>query len=111
MTVSSFAKPSTFRSQTLRDSARGQDCTLEIPDVCNHNPETVVLAHVQTEGGAMGMKAADDFSACFACNDCHDLIDGRAPNHYVDDLEWYTLRAIMRTHRVWFNDGTLTVNR
>lgn len=30
----------------LRESARGQDCLVRLPGVCNRNPETVVLAQV-----------------------------------------------------------------
>ena len=33
-------------SKKIRNSARGQDCALRIPGVCNFNPETTVLAHV-----------------------------------------------------------------
>lgn len=34
-----------IRSDKLRKSARGQDCTLQIPVVCNRDPATTVLAH------------------------------------------------------------------
>ncbi|BBI46989.1 hypothetical protein KPSA1B_105772 [Pseudomonas syringae pv. actinidiae] len=33
-------------SKKLRASAKGQDCTVRIPAICNYNPETTVLAHL-----------------------------------------------------------------
>ena len=31
----------------LRKEAKGRGCMVRIPGVCNHNSETVVLAHVR----------------------------------------------------------------
>jgi len=51
---------------------------VRIPGVCNHNSETVVLAHVRLTGvSGMGMKAPDILGA-WACSSCHDAIDRRA---------------------------------
>jgi hypothetical protein len=51
---------------------------VRIPEVCNHNSETVVLAHIRMAGvSGMGMKA-DDLLGCWACSACHDTIDRRA---------------------------------
>lgn len=51
---------------------------VRLPGVCNHNSETVVLAHVRLTGvSGMGMKA-DDLLGAWACSACHDLIDRRA---------------------------------
>ena len=56
---------------------------VRIPGVCNHNSETVVLAHVRLTGvSGMGMKAPDILGA-WACSSCHDAVDRR--NH--TDLE------------------------
>ena len=57
-----------------RQNARGQDCTIRIPGVCNWNPETTVLAHVGRHGSA---KRNHDEDAIYACSDCHDAIDYR----------------------------------
>ncbi len=38
----------------LRKSVRGWDCTVRINGVCNFNPDTTVLAHLN--GAGMGMK-------------------------------------------------------
>jgi len=62
----------------LRKQAKGRGCMVRIPEVCNHNSETVVLAHVRLTGvSGMGMKAPDILGA-WACSSCHDAIDRRA---------------------------------
>jgi hypothetical protein len=62
----------------LRKEARGRGCMVRIPDVCNHNSETVVLAHYRLAGvSGIGMKSPDVLGA-WACSSCHDAIDRRA---------------------------------
>lgn len=65
-----------FRSKRLLDSARGQQCQIQIEGVCNGNSETVVAAHSNNlrHGKGMGIKAHDCFGA-WACNNCHAEID------------------------------------
>lgn len=89
-----------IKSKKLRDSARGQDCTMQVAGVCNYNPETTVLAHINISGGKMGGKETD-ISACFCCSACHAWLDG---NHGSElDRYFYTRRAIIRTWEVWIN--------
>lgn len=95
-----------IRSQKLRDSARGQDCTMEVYGVCNRNPETTVLAHIQTDGGGMGTKA-DDISACFACSACHEWLDQHKGAE--EDELFYSLRAMVRTHIIWHQTGVIKI--
>lgn len=62
----------------LRKEAKGKGCMVRIPEVCNHNSETVVLAHYRLAGvSGIGMKAPDVLGA-WACSACHDAIDRRA---------------------------------
>lgn len=62
----------------LRKEAKGRGCTVRIPGVCNHNSETVVLAHIRMPGlSGMGVKA-DDLLGAWSCSACHDAIDRRA---------------------------------
>ncbi|MEQ9892073.1 nuclease domain-containing protein [Pectobacterium aroidearum] len=65
-----------FRRKALRESARGQTCTLQIPGICNGNPETTVLCHLPSPTHCMGYKG-DDFRDVYGCSSCHDVIDGR----------------------------------
>lgn len=51
---------------------------VRLPGVCNHNSETVVLAHVRMAGvSGIGLKA-DDLLGAWCCSNCHDAIDRRA---------------------------------
>ncbi|MCU7217555.1 DUF1364 domain-containing protein [Pseudomonas sp. VE 196-7] len=94
-------------SRKLRASANGQECTVRIPDICNYNPETTVLAHLPCgqKGMGMGMKGFDTV-AVYACSACHDVIDGRA----AGDIDWQDMpRAIAETHEGLIRAGVLTV--
>ncbi len=92
-------------SKKIRASARNETCTLQIVGVCNHNPETTVLAHLPDESNGMGTKP-DDISACYACSSCHDAIDRRHRSGLSgEDREWYMRRAMVRTWRRLIETG------
>lgn len=95
-----------IRSQKLRDSAKNEECTLQIYEVCNHDPATTVLAHLPDESHGMAQKA-DDFSSCFSCSSCHDVIDGRKNANI--DREFYMRRAMVRTWRRWIEMGLVKI--
>lgn len=93
-------------SKKLRDSARGQDCTLRFPGVCNHNPETTVLAHVPCGQRGIGMKGPD-MIAVFSCSDCHDQLDSRTRR---EDIDWRdVLRALAETQLYWLSVGLMSI--
>jgi hypothetical protein len=86
----------------IRRAARGEDCTLALPGVCNSDPATVVLCHSNAlaDGKGMGLKAPDT-AACFGCAACHDILDGRRPRPEGMTLlmvEGAFVRAVARTH-------------
>lgn len=62
----------------ITESARGQECQIRLPGVCNFNSETVVWAHANgsAAGKGIGMKSPDILGA-YACSACHDAVDGR----------------------------------
>jgi len=93
-----------IRSKKLRDSANGKSCTVNIAGICNYNPETTVLAHFNFEGGAMGSKS-DDTSAGFSCSSCHTHLDQNKLSK--EDAYFYKARAMVRTTRVWIEEGFL----
>lgn len=73
----------------LRKAAKGRPCMVRLPDICNHNPETTVLAHIRMAGlSGMGIKA-DDLLGAWACSSCHDAIDRR--NHTDLDRDYVRL--------------------
>lgn len=94
-------------STKLRNSARGEECTFQIPGVCNHNPETTVLAHLPSEWKGMGTKSPD-WCAAFACSSCHESFDNRWAISEVD-MPFYAHRALQRTWRRWIERGLIVL--
>ena len=90
----------------LRQSAKGRECQVRIPGVCNRNPETTVLAHLN--GGGMGMKHPDLFGA-FACSACHDEIDRRTRLECYEVSRLCHLEGIIRTQSIWLKEGLIKV--
>lgn len=104
-----YPKQEPVRSQKLRDSARGKDCTLRIPGVCCGDPETTVLAHLPYGGRGMGLKAPDTH-AVYACRTCHDAIDGRGGYRVLDaEILECCLRGICETQAQMIDDGLIVV--
>ncbi len=94
-------------SKKIRNSARGEDCTLRLHE-CNGNNETVVLCHIGSNRG-MGIKCADYF-AIYACSSCHDVIDGRVSVKGAGmDIQYEKLRALEETQGKLINKGLLVI--
>ena len=82
----------------LRKLARGRDCQIRIPFVCNRNPETTVLAHYRLSGFAGTGQKPSDLLGAWACSACHDAVDGRARSDLPRDLVLlYHAEGVMRT--------------
>lgn len=101
-----FGKRPPIVSEKLRQSAKGQDCQVRLPGICNFNPETTVLAHLN--GGGMAIKK-DDIQASFACSRCHDEIDRRTRMLNKDFVELEHRRGVERTQEIWLEMGLITV--
>ncbi|WP_096777524.1 DUF1364 domain-containing protein [Wohlfahrtiimonas populi] len=76
----------------LRKLAHGKECQVRIPNVCNFNNETTVLAHVPIKGSAgMGQKTID-LIGTWCCSNCHDVIDGRVKSQFsreeIDNMKY-----------------------
>lgn len=86
-------------------SARGQDCQVRLPGICNHDPDTVVLAHLN--GGGAGMKHLPIHGA-YCCSDCHDVIDRRRKTMipWDDVIRWH-MDGVIRTQIIMVRDGVL----
>lgn len=92
-------------SEKLRNSARGQPCTVRL-DCCNRDPDTTVLAHLRGIGDGMGTKPSD-WHAVFACSDCHTAIDQHlVPKAIRSEI---LLLALKETQQRWFEMGLLQV--
>lgn len=71
---------------------------VRLPEVCNHNSETVVLAHYRMSGlSGVGMKP-DDALGAWSCSSCHDAIDRRTHMELERDyVRLAHLEGVMRT--------------
>lgn len=93
-------KTKPFVSKTLRDFARGQDCTLNL-EGSRCDPETVVLCHIRAFGIAGMAQKPHDFFAYHGCAECH----AREKDAGWDEL----FRAMIKTQsRVYEQFGGLT---
>jgi hypothetical protein len=100
-------KSSRPKSTPIRRSAKGKDCTLRFPGVCNYRMDTTVLCH--RNGAGMGMKAADT-SAAYGCFECHRVLDGQAPRPagFSRELMLSLLDlAIAETNRILKREGLM----
>lgn len=89
----------------ITKAARGRDCTVRIPGVCNGDPETVVLAHYRLAGTCgTGMKP-NDLQAAWACSACHDAIDGRTGSSSIRDYRIYHAEGCFRTIDTLVREG------
>jgi ferredoxin len=91
--------------KTLRSFAQGKPCMVRIAGVCNHDPETTVLAHIR-RGGVAGMgQKPPDTCGVWACSSCHDAIDKRDGKCSDSDL----LEAMCRQLAFYDKHEILTV--
>jgi len=88
----------------IRQSAKGETCTFNLPGICNHNPETVVLCHAPHPDKGMGLKGPDTWAA-YGCSDCHSAIDRHVM--FRDQLTDAWFRAIRETQRRLIKKGLM----
>jgi len=69
----------------ITKAARGRDCMVRIPGICNGNPETVVLAHYRLAGTCGTGYKPNDLQGAWACDGCHSAIDGRSKTDFTQD--------------------------
>lgn len=102
-----FKKPTKIRSKKIRQSARGESCSLRRPMICNQNTDTTVLAHLKGNKGT-GTKNHDIF-AVYACSACHDWLDDRADMPIEAHHGWDVLRALQETQLKLISKGLITI--
>ncbi len=92
----------------LRKAARGLECQIRIPGICNGNPETSVLAHYRLAGYCGTGLKPDDLLAAVGCSCCHDAVDGRRKTEYsYDALRQFHAEGVLRTLMIWKREGVL----
>jgi hypothetical protein len=88
----------------IRKAAKGAECQIRIPGVCNYNPETTVLAHLN--GAGMALKA-NDIHGAFACSDCHNEVDRRTRHIDMEAARLAHLEGVIRTQKVLLRIGLI----
>lgn len=96
-----FPKQQKIRSKAIRNSARGESCSLRIPSVCNGNNETVVFAHVNANKGIA--TKGHDIHGFACCSSCHSAYDSGK----VDASD--VLRALMEYQLKLVEKGIITI--
>lgn len=93
------------KNKKITDSARGEDCQVRIPGICNFNPETTIAAHMN--GGGIGTKQNDLFIA-YCCSDCHSVIDGHTASMYTQcEVGLWHYEGIFRTQQLLLEKGLI----
>lgn len=87
--------------------ARGRECQIRIPGICNGNPETVVLTHFRLAGTCGTGIKPPDIQAAWGCSGCHDECDRRT--HYIDNetARLFHAEGVMRTQYILIAEGKL----
>jgi hypothetical protein len=87
----------------LRKIARGKDCQIRLPNICNHDPQTTVGAHFRLSGlSGMGTKPDDIFIA-WACSACHAWVDG----HKSNEVQIAFAHGVFRTQAALLKMGAI----
>ena len=95
----------------IRKSAAGKECQVRIEGICNEDPATTILAHIN--GGGIGKKKDDIFGA-YCCSSCHAVVDS-LPNinhvvHFVDSvniIKFY--EGVFRTQQLMREQGLIKI--
>lgn len=108
----SAIKRSRPKTTKIRQSARGEDCTINLEGVCSYDPDTVVWCHSNraSDGKAMGRKADDDRGA-YGCSSCHKIYDRQAkrPDHLsLDDVEEAFTLAMEKSRAILVSKGLVS---
>lgn len=90
----------------IRKSAKGRECTIRLPGICNFDPDKTVFAHIGRKRGT-SIKC-NDLHGIYACSDCHDVIDGRRPTSFTNfELDSYKLDALEETQLILLEEGLI----
>jgi hypothetical protein len=79
---------------------------MQVVEVCNYNPETTVLAHLDSENKGTAYKSSD-LCSVYSCSSCHSWLDQHLGSS--EDRQFYSLRALDRTHRKMHDSEVITV--
>lgn len=103
-----FEKRLPYRNPEITKSAKGETCTLRL-NGCGGADGTVVWAHSNyLEDGKGASQKADDIFGCYACQNCHDILDGRkAAGYSIDEMPDLFHRAMKLSLRKLLDKGVI----
>ena len=86
--------------------ARGKDCQIRLPGICNFNPETTVPCHLRQTGLTGLGYIAESIFVAWGCSACHAHVDS-----HPGDIEVQNdfMRGIFRTQQRLLDDGVILV--
>lgn len=90
-----------MKSKKIRDSARGETCSLRVSNYCRDD-ETVVFAHLNSNYRGVGLKSPDLFGV-YACYNCHTALDA------CRVVASEQLRALQETQMKLYEKGLIKV--
>ena len=91
----------------LRKAARGRECQLRLPLICNHDPATTVLCHIRRGNTAGKGQKPNDLLGVVACSACHDELDRRTWRLEQSELDRYLIDGWARTIDMWAREGLI----
>ena len=89
----------------ITESARMEPCTIRLPGICNHNPETTVFCHYRMNTG--GSLKPEDFQGAYGCSACHDEIDRRTRKLEIEYVRLAHAEGCFRTQAKLVKKGLL----
>ncbi len=91
----------------LRKLARGKQCEVRMPGICNGNTETVVLAHIRMAGITGAGQKAPDLLGAYCCSACHDEADHRTRKLGRSVAELCFYEGVFRMQYKLIKDGII----
>lgn len=91
----------------LTKAARGRDCQIRVPGICNGDSNTTILAHFRMAGTRCGTGLKpNDLQGAWSCSACHDAVDARAKTEFSrDELRVMHLEGVVRTIDILVAEG------
>ena len=93
-----------------RASAQGKACSLRLIGCTGGLLDgTTVLAHIRTAGTGMSRKPSDSM-AVYACDHCHDVIDGRKSSPMMKkEIQERVIKALAETHDQMISENVMVM--
>lgn len=90
-----------MKTTAIRQSARGEECTVRIPGICTFDTAATIWSHYRGQAGGKGfaIKSIDEAGAycCTACDAVYDGQRSRPPGMSKDDVDLAWLQGHIRS--------------